>query len=365
MLTLVLASASPRRRRLLTEAGYRFEVLPTEAPEVSDGADPAGCVVANALAKNEAARRQRPDAAILSADTVVWRSGRMLGKPKTQSEAVEMLSFLSGKGHTVFTGVALTRPGVAEPSVRVEASEVRFRKLSTADIDGYIAKVKPFDRAGAYDLSDFGEIVVEKVVGSYTNVIGLPMEAVKSLLSNAGFAPAAPAADLSVSGLAPAAPAADSSASGLAPAIPAADLSASGFASAAPAAESPDAALCHAAAEAAKLAYAPHSGYRVGAALLAADGRVFTGCNVENASYGLTNCAERTALFKAVSEGARKFKAIAIAGGTDSPAYPCGACRQALAEFCGPETPVICCTLDGKVAGRFTLGGLLPQTFAL
>lgn len=329
MLTLVLASASPRRRRLLTEAGYRFEVLPTEAPEVSDGADPAGCVVANALAKNEAARRQRPDAAILSADTVVWRSGRMLGKPKTHDEAVEMLSFLSGKGHTVFTGVALTRPGVAEPSVRVEASEVRFRTLSAADIDGYIAKVKPFDRAGAYDLSDFGEIVVEKVVGSYTNVIGLPMEAVKSLLSDAGLAPAA------------------------------------GFASAAPPAESLDAALCRAAAEAAKLAYAPHSGYRVGAALLAADGRVFTGCNVENASYGLTNCAERTALFKAVSEGVRNFKAIAIAGGTDSPAYPCGACRQALAEFCGPETPVICCTLDGKVAGSFTLGGLLPQTFAL
>jgi MAF protein/homotetrameric cytidine deaminase len=343
MLTLVLASASPRRRRLLTEAGYRFEVLPTEAPEVSDGADPAGCVVANALAKNEAARRQRPDAAILSADTVVWRSGRMLGKPKTHDEAVEMLSFLSGKGHTVFTGVALTRPGVAEPSVRVEASEVRFRKLSAADIDGYIAKVKPFDRAGAYDLSDFGEIVVEKVVGSYTNVIGLPMEAVKSLLSDAGLAPVAPAVDPSVSGLAPAA----------------------GFASAAPAAEFDDAALCRAASEAAKLAYAPYSGYRVGAALLAADGRVFTGCNVENASYGLTNCAERTALFKAVSEGVRNFKAIAIAGGIDSPAYPCGACRQALAEFCGPETPVICCTLDGKVAGRFTLGGLLPQTFAL
>lgn len=357
MLTLVLASASPRRRRLLTESGYRFEILPTEAPEVSDGADPAGCVVANALAKNEAARRQRPDAAILSADTVVWRSGRMLGKPKTHAEAVKMLSFLSGKGHTVFTGVALTRPGVAEPSVRVEASEVRFRTLSAADIDGYIAKVKPFDRAGAYDLSDFGEIVVEKVVGSYTNVIGLPMEAVKSLLSDAGLAPAA--------GLASAAPAVDLSVSGLAPAIPAADPSASGLASAAPAAEFPDAALCHAAAEAAKLAYAPHSGYRVGAALLAADGRVFTGCNVENASYGLTNCAERTALFKAVSEGVRKFKAIAIAGGTDSPAYPCGACRQALAEFCGPETPVICCTLDGKVAGRFTLGGLLPQTFAL
>ena len=170
MLTLVLASASPRRRRLLTEAGYRFEVLPTEAPEVSDGADPAGCVVANALAKNEAARRQRPDAAILSADTVVWRSGRMLGKPKTHAEAVEMLSFLSGKGHTVFTGVALTRPGVAEPSVRVEASEVRFRTLSAADIDGYIAKVKPFDRAGAYDLSKWHKQTIQAMLGCYESI---------------------------------------------------------------------------------------------------------------------------------------------------------------------------------------------------
>lgn len=333
----VLASASPRRRRLLEEAGYRFEVAATDAPEVSEPADPAGCVVANALAKNAACREGYPGAAILSADTVVWRAGRLLGKPATPAEAAAMLGFLSGKTHTVFTGVALSLPaetGGAQPrtEVRVEASCVKFRELDRAAIDGYIAKVKPFDRAGAYDLSDFGEIVVEKVVGSYTNVIGLPMEAAKSLLDAAGVSPAAGAA-----------PAPRDCAS----------------------APLDCAALCRAAADAARNAYARYSRFRVGAALLAADGRVFTGCNIENASFGLTNCAERTAVFKAVSEGVRDFAAIAIAGGDGAPAYPCGACRQVLAEFCGPDFPVLCCTLDLARTERFPLKALLPQTFAL
>ena len=88
--------------------------------------------------------------------------------------------------------------------------------------------------------------------------------------------------------------------------------------------------------------YAPYSHYKVGAALLTSDGRIYQGCNVENASYGATNCAERTAFFKAVSEGIRQFSAIAIAGGTeDEPisdyAYPCGICRQVMQEFCGPD----------------------------
>ena len=90
---------------------------------------------------------------------------------------------------------------------------------------------------------------------------------------------------------------------------------------------------------AARLSYSPYSHYPVGAALLAEDGVVVTGCNIENASYGLTNCAERTAVFKAVSEGRRQFAALVIAGGTDTPAYPCGACRQVLSEFCAPACP--------------------------
>ena len=123
--------------------------------------------------------------------------------------------------------------------------------------------------------------------------------------------------------------------------------------------------LSRTAIEASNRAYAPYSKFRVGAALLAEDGRVFTGCNVENASFGLTNCAERTAVFKAVSEGATRFKAIAIAGGVGDVAMPCGACRQVLAEFCPPEAPVRCVSLDGAITKDFTVGELLPGVFSL
>ena len=94
------------------------------------------------------------------------------------------------------------------------------------------------------------------------------------------------------------------------------------------------------AAEAASQAYCPYSEYRVGAALLTTDDTIFRGCNVENASYGLTNCAERTALFSAVAKGHRSFSALAVVSSGDDFPYPCGACRQVLAEFCSPEMPV-------------------------
>lgn len=104
--------------------------------------------------------------------------------------------------------------------------------------------------------------------------------------------------------------------------------------------------LIEAALKAGQRAYAPYSHYRVGAALLTAQGRIYQGCNIENASYGATNCAERTAFFKAVSEGERQFLAIAIVGGMEGKeisnyAYPCGICRQVMQEFCGPDFQVI------------------------
>lgn len=123
--------------------------------------------------------------------------------------------------------------------------------------------------------------------------------------------------------------------------------------------------LIAAAREAAENAYCPYSKYPVGAAVLAIGGRVFTGCNIENASYGLSNCAERTAVFKAVSEGCREFIAIAICGGTKKPAYPCGACRQVLAEFCEPDMPVFIASLRGKKIIATTVGKLLPFSFGL
>ena len=124
-------------------------------------------------------------------------------------------------------------------------------------------------------------------------------------------------------------------------------------------------ALMMAAAGARELAYAPYSNFCVGAALLARDGRIFTGCNVENAAYSPTNCAERTAVFKAVSEGVREFAAIAVVGGKRgeiSPlCAPCGVCRQVLAEFCPPDFPVILGTPeDFRV---YALNEILPLAF--
>ncbi len=109
-------------------------------------------------------------------------------------------------------------------------------------------------------------------------------------------------------------------------------------------------------------AYVPYSKFPVGAALLTKDGEIILGCNIENASFGLTNCAERTAIFKAVSEGKKEFAAIAISGNTDGPISPCGACRQVLVEFCDKSMPVYLTNLKGNVT-KTTVADLLPGAF--
>ena len=126
-----------------------------------------------------------------------------------------------------------------------------------------------------------------------------------------------------------------------------------------------DAALIKAAEQAREMAYAPYSGFKVGAALLTSGGKIYLGCNIENAAYGPSNCAERTAFFKAVSEGERDFTAIAVAGWADEPgfAYQCGVCRQVMMEFCRPELFKI--IVSGGACGHkvFTLRELLPWGF--
>ncbi len=125
--------------------------------------------------------------------------------------------------------------------------------------------------------------------------------------------------------------------------------------------------LVNAAIEATKRAYAPYSGFFVGAALLADSGKVYIGCNIENSSFSVTNCAERTALFTALADGARKFKAIAIAGGKNGeisePCPPCGVCRQALSEFCEKDMRILIAKPNGY--DEYTLGELLPKSFEL
>jgi len=109
-------------------------------------------------------------------------------------------------------------------------------------------------------------------------------------------------------------------------------------------------------------AYMPYSKFAVGAVLVTEDDETILGCNVENASYGLTNCAERTAIFKAVSEGKRQFKKLVVIGDTDGPISPCGACRQVISEFCEPDMPVILTNMKGDIQ-ETTVAELLPWAF--
>ena len=159
----------------MKELGVEFRVEKSDAPEVSYPHDPERTVRENALAKgaavfNPEAQRHRDVRGVLSADTIVWFNGKIYGKPKDLDEAKEYLRELSGNVHTVFTGVAYNG------EVKVVKSGVKFRQLSEAMIDEYVARVKPTDRAGAYDIDESGDLIVESDTGSYENIMGLPVE---------------------------------------------------------------------------------------------------------------------------------------------------------------------------------------------
>ena len=169
---IVLASGSPRRAKILKDLGVDFEVVKTDAPEVSYPADPERTVRENALAKGAALS---PRKGVLSADTIVWFSGRIYGKPRDLDEAKEFLRELSGQTHVVFTGVAFHAEDGTEQTVCVE-SHVTFRALSEEMIEEYVARVHPTDRAGAYDIDESGDLIVASYTGSYENIMGLPVE---------------------------------------------------------------------------------------------------------------------------------------------------------------------------------------------
>jgi len=173
----VLASGSPRRRDLLREAGLNFTVSPATAPEIHDPTlGLAGLVIANARAKALEAAAQHPCRIVIGADTLVWLDGQPLGKPADADDAANMLGRLSGRVHEVATGVHLLR---LEPRVQVEFHEitrVRFRRLGADHIRDYLARVDVLDKAGAYALQEHGEMLVESVEGSRSNVVGLPVE---------------------------------------------------------------------------------------------------------------------------------------------------------------------------------------------
>jgi len=179
---LILASASPRRRRLLKEMGYRFDVVVPDVDEVHYLDDLYGSVIENASLKCEWCRDRHPDAITLAADTGIEFEGHTIMKPRSHDEAALFLRRFSRHTHTVMTGIALAVPG-GEIRLHVESSQVTFHELTDATIRAYIEKVNPIDRAGAYDIDECGEMIVARHTGSFTNIVGLPCEIVSEWLS--------------------------------------------------------------------------------------------------------------------------------------------------------------------------------------
>ena len=181
---LILASASPRRRELMAYTGLPFEVICADAEEIKTG-DPDALVMENARRKARAVAKQHPGRMVLAADTVVYQDGRVLGKPRDEQDAREMLRRLSGNTHTVYTGVCVIGEDGCE-SVSADASKVTFVPLSEEAIAWYIATGEPMDKAGAYAVQGRAGMFVRSIEGSYSNVIGLPMALVREMLKDAG-----------------------------------------------------------------------------------------------------------------------------------------------------------------------------------
>ena len=186
---LILASASPRRRELLRAAGIRFRVVPSRAAESESfpGEDPRRYARRAALDKGHEVSVRFPSSWVLAADTIVAIDDKILGKPSGRRQAARMLSLLSGREHRVYTAVCLLREDRSYRAAAVCTTRVRFRALSAAEIEGYVRTGESDDKAGAYAAQGAGASLVDRVSGSFSNVVGLPMAATLSMLRAAGL----------------------------------------------------------------------------------------------------------------------------------------------------------------------------------
>jgi septum formation protein len=184
---LVLASTSPRRRELLAGAGFEFEVVASTVPEKEDVDLTLRELTAwNALRKGLDVARRRPNDIVLAADTLVALQNKVIGKPRDLNDARKILQRLSGQTHEVCTGVFVCHLGGVRSTSFCEISQVRFHHLTIRKIDNYFSKVNPLDKAGAYAAQGHGREIIAEVIGSFTNVVGLPMEKVTRLLRDFG-----------------------------------------------------------------------------------------------------------------------------------------------------------------------------------
>lgn len=185
---LILASASPRRRTLLAALNVPFEVIVPQIIEHEEAStDPRIMVAHNAALKAEWVAERHPEALVLGADTTVFIDGLALNKPRNFTEAAGMLRRLSGRTHTVFTGLAFRRQCDA---LRIDdgvASDVTFNVLDEAAIAAYLSRIDPLDKAGGYAIQEHSDLIVAGFRGSHSNIVGLPLETTKQILTRCGL----------------------------------------------------------------------------------------------------------------------------------------------------------------------------------
>lgn len=187
---LILASASPRRRELLGQLGVAFEVVVAQVTEHEDPTTDARVMVMhNSALKADWVSARHPDAIVLGADTTVCIDATALNKPRDGAEARAMLRQLSGRTHTVFTGLAVRR---ASDGLKIDdgvVTEVTFKTIDEAVIEKYLSLVNTLDKAGGYGIQDHSDLIVEGYRGSFTNIVGLPIESTKQILTRCGLLP--------------------------------------------------------------------------------------------------------------------------------------------------------------------------------
>lgn len=180
----ILASKSPRRKHLLKQLGFDFQVAESNVREIS-GKIPHLSVRTNAQRKSRAVAHNHKDKIVISADTVVYLNNRILNKPGNLKEAAKYLKMLSGKKHIVYTGVNVVNNITGKEKYGHEKTTVEFRKLTDDEINYYVKKFKPLDKAGAYGIQDdFGCLFIEKITGDYYNVVGLPLVKMYKLIQS-------------------------------------------------------------------------------------------------------------------------------------------------------------------------------------
>lgn len=174
---VILASASPRRAELLRQLVVDFTVIPSDAPEMHDHQLTARELsLVNAYRKARAVAKKYPDALVLGADTLVYAQTTLFGKPENLEDAYRMLESLQGRSHQVVTAICLLNLRHHRQKVFADTTQVTFRPLDEVQIRRYLSKVNPLDKAGGYAIQEEGDLIVERISGSYTNVVGLPVE---------------------------------------------------------------------------------------------------------------------------------------------------------------------------------------------